>query len=224
MKNFKGILVVGEKSIFAEFIEIVDIAIKANNIAKLMFKLGYDEKTLTENMHAVQTLEKQSDEIAFKLSEDITSGAISPNIIDTLIECTHVADNIIDLYYYLSRELCRMTKAKHNEFIIHQEAEWTDVFESMFGLADRSLSKLKQALKSSNIQEILELRKEIEELEEDGDEIKDSGFDNLYSLAPKLHYLQFFHYSELLHKCDDLLDSCEDFSDLLVSVVTSILK
>ncbi len=79
-------------------------------------------------------------------------------------------------------------------------------------------------MKSSNIQEILELRKEIEELEEEGDEIKDAGFDNLYGLAPKLHYLQFYHYSELLHKCDDLLDSCEDFSDLLVSAVTSILK
>ncbi len=143
LKNFKGILVVGEKSIFAEFGEIVDIAIKANNIAKLMFKLGYDNKTLTENMHAVQKLEKQSDEIAFKLSEDITSGAISPNIIDTLIECTHVADNIVDLFYYLSRELCRMTKAKPKEFSIHQEAEWAAVFESMFGLADRSLSKLK---------------------------------------------------------------------------------
>ena len=72
--------------------------------------------------------------------------------------------------------------------------------------------------------EILELRKEIETLEEQGDDVKDAGFDSLYAIAPKLHYLEFHHYSELLHKCDDLLDSCEDFADLIVSVVTSILK
>jgi len=43
-------------------------------------------------------------------------------------------------------------------------------------------------------------------------------------MTPNLHYLQFFHYSELMHKCDDVLDSCEDLSDLIVTVVTSILK
>ena len=62
-------------------------------------------------MRAVQLLEKKSDEIAFKISEDITSGAISPNIIDNLLECVHVADDIVDLYYYISRELNRMAKA-----------------------------------------------------------------------------------------------------------------
>lgn len=224
MKNFKGVLVVGEKAIFSELAEIVDVASKANKIIKLMFKLGYEEKTLVENMNAVQTLEKKSDEIAFRLSEDITSGAISPNAIDILIECSHKADDIIDLQYYLSRELCRMTKAKPNEFSIHQENEWSTTFENMLNLADQALMKLKLALASSNVQQILELRKQIEQLEEQGDEIKDSAFDKLYGIAPKLHYLQFYHNSELLHKCDDILDSCEDLSDLIVSAVTSILK
>ena len=68
------------------------------------------------------------------------------------------------------------------------------------------------------------MRKEIESIEEQGDDIKDQGFDRLYSITPKLHYLEFHHYQELLHKCDDILDSCEDFSDLIVSVVTAILK
>jgi uncharacterized protein Yka (UPF0111/DUF47 family) len=71
---------------------------------------------------------------------------------------------------------------------------------------------------------ILQTRKEIEDIEERGDDIKDQGFDRLYSIASKLNFLEFYHYQELLHKCDDILDSCEDFSDLIVSVVTSILK
>jgi uncharacterized protein Yka (UPF0111/DUF47 family) len=223
LKNFKGILVVGERNVFSQLAQIITIATEANALVYTMFKSDYKEQKLNEIMHSVQLLEKKSDEIAFKISEDITSGAISPNIIDNLLECVQTADDIVDLYYYLSRELNRMAKAYVAGYNL-EHADWDSVYENMLDLAEKSLFKLKQALASSNMAEILALRKEIEDLEEQGDEIKDQGFDRLYSIAPKLHYLQFSHYQELLHKCDDLLDSCEDFSDLIVSVVTSILK
>jgi len=223
LKNLKGILVVGEKNIFNELAQIVAVASEANPLVLSMFKVGYKDKVLTDIMHKVQLLEKKSDDIAFKISEDITSGAISPNIIDNLLNCVHVADDIVDVYYYISRELNRMAKAYSAGFEF-QEADWNSVYENMLSVAEKSLLKLKQALSSTSITEILALRKEIEALEEQGDDIKDHGFDRLYGLAPKLNYLQFYHYSELLHKTDDILDGCEDFADLIVSVVTSIVK
>jgi uncharacterized protein Yka (UPF0111/DUF47 family) len=223
LKSLRGIFVVGEKNIFIELTQIIAIATEANTLVLNMFKEDYKEKELTEAMHAMQSLEKKSDAIAFKISEDITSGAISPNIIDDLLKSVQVADDIVDLYYYLSRELDRMAKAYSAGFELHH-ADWDSVYENILALAEKSLLKLKQALSSSNVTEILGFRKEIEALEEQGDDIKDAGFDRLYSMTPRLHYVQFYHYSELLHKCDDILDSCEDFSDLIVSVVTSILK
>jgi hypothetical protein len=215
--------VVGEKAIFSELTQIIDIAAEANTLVTSMFRVNYKEKELSGLALAVRLLEKKSDEIAFKTSEDITCGAISPNIIDDLLECVQLADDIVDLYHYLSGELNRMAKAGSASLEIHR-TNWDSVFENILTLAEKSLSKLKHALYTPNIAEILELRKEIEALEEQGDDIKDAGFDSLYSVAPKLHYLEFYHYSELLHKCDDILDSCEDLSDLIVSVVTSILK
>lgn len=223
MKSLKGILVVGEKNIFSELTQIVAAAAEANSLLLGMFKMGYKDKGIKEVMHSVQLIEKKSDEIAFKISEDITSGAISPNIIDNLLESVQVADDIVDVYYYLSREMNRMSKSYSAGFEL-QEADWDSVYENMLDLAEKALIKLNQALSTSNVAEILQLRKEIEALEEQADEIKDQGFDRLYSIAPKLHYLQFAHYQELLHKCDDILDSCEDFADLIVSVVTSIIK
>jgi uncharacterized protein Yka (UPF0111/DUF47 family) len=223
LKNFKGILVVGERTVFSQLTQIITIATEANALVYTMFKSDYKEKKLNEIMLEVQLLEKKSDEIAFKISEDITSGAISPNVIDNLLECVQTADDIVDLYYYLSRELNRMAKAYVAGYDL-EHADWDSVYENILDLAEKSLSKLKRVLASSNLAEILALRKDIEDLEEQGDDIKDQGFDRLYNIAPKLHYLQFFHYQELLHKCDDVLDSCEDFSDLIVSVVTSILK
>lgn len=224
MKSLKSILVIGEKNVFSELTQIIDIAAEANAILKIMFQKGYDEPALTQNMHAIRALEKKSDDITFKLAEDITGGAISPNIIDNLIECTHVADNIVDLYYYLSRELNRMCKSNLTHCNYHREAEWVALYEQLLAIADQCFIKLKQALTTGNVKEILQIRKEIETLEEQGDDIKDAGFDNLYTNASKMHFLEFYHYSEVLHKCDDILDSCEDLSDLLVSVVTSILK
>lgn len=223
MKSVKGIFVVGERNIFGELSQIIAIASKANPIVISMFKMDYKGEKVTEAVHEIKLLEKESDEIAFRISESITSGAISPNVIDDLLECVKVADNIVDLYYYLSREIVRMAKVYLAGFET-KHSDWDTVYENILALAEKSLVKLSQALSASNATEILELRKEIEALEEQGDEIKDAGFDELYSMTPRLHYLQFYHYLELLHKCDDILDSCEDLSDLIVSVVTSILK
>lgn len=214
----------GEKNIFNELSQILSIAAQTNTIVKAMFKNSSNRQMLTESMHAVRTLEKKSDEIAFTLNEEITAGAVSPNIIDDLIECVHLADNIVDLFFYLSRELSRMSKADTTTFAVRQESEWLQFYEDMLTLADQSLIKLQQMLSTSSVPQILQLRKEIEVLEEQGDDIKDAGFDKLYSMASKLHFLQFYHYSEMLHKSDDILDNCEDLSDVLVSIVTSILK
>lgn len=223
LKSIKDIFVVGEKNIFCELIQIISVAQDSNDLTSKMLKLDYRQKELTQVLHEVKALEKKSDEIAFKITEDITSGAISPNVIDSLLECVQLADDIVDTYYFICREIDRMAIAYQSGIETHH-TDWDSIYENMFALAQESLLKLKQALSIPNISEILKLRKEIEALEEEGDEIKDLGFDRLYSVAPKLHFLEFYHYQELLHKCDDILDSCEDLSDLIVAVVTSILK
>ena len=87
-----------------------------------------------------------------------------------------------------------MSKAYAAGFnLIH--ADWDSVYENMLALAQQSLSKLSQALNSSSVPEILQLRKDVETLEEQGDDVKDMGFDRLYSIVSTMQYLQFSHYS-----------------------------
>ena len=150
MKSLKGILVVGEKNIFIELTQIIAIASEANTLVSSMFNVDFKEKEVTEAMHAMQLLEKKSDDIAFKISEDITSGAISPNIIDDLLKSVQVADDIVDLYYYLSRELDRMSKVYSAGFEMKHEG-WDSVYVNILALAETSLLKLKQVLSSSNV-------------------------------------------------------------------------
>jgi hypothetical protein len=224
MKSIRSIFLVGEKNIFGELAQIIAIAEEANAALSETLSEDQDEATLDRSLQAIRLLEKKTDDIAFKVSEDITTGAVSPNTLDNLLESVHIADNIVDIYYYQSRELCRMYRAKFPYSEALEEKEWFSLFKGMLDLADKALSRVKQILSISDLTEILELRKEIEALEEQGDDIKDKGFDWLYNNARSMHYLQFYHYSELLHKFDDILDSCEDLSDLLLSIITSILK
>jgi len=224
MKSFKRALVVGEENIFGELSQIIVIAEEANTKLNNMLSNCKNEKCLDQGMQAIRVLENKSDGIAFKVNEDITTGAVSPNILEHLLECVHVADDIVDTYFYQARELSRMYKAKFPYSEDIQDAEWIAIFQSMLELAEKALVKVKQTLLVSDMSDILRLRKEIEALEGQGDEIKDKGFDHLYHEAPHMHYLQFYHYSELLHKFDDILDGCEDLSDLVLSIITSILK
>jgi uncharacterized protein Yka (UPF0111/DUF47 family) len=224
VKSFKRALVVGEKNIFGELSQIIVIAAEANRNLVSMLDDCKNEKNLDAGMQAIKVLENKSDTIAFKVNEDITAGAVSPNILENLLECVHVADDIVDTYYYQSRELSRMHKAKFPYSEELEDSQWIAIFKSLLELADQALVKVQQILANSDLSEILRLRKEIEALEQQGDEIKDRGFDVLYREAPHMHYLQFYHYSELLHKFDDILDGCEDLSDLILSTITSILK
>jgi len=224
LKEFKGILLIGEKSIFNELYRIITIAAQANEILKVMYQNASNVQLLHDKMRDIRTLEKKSDEIAFNLIEDITSGAVSPNIIDGLIESVRSADNILDVIFYLSRELARMSKVDTSNLSLQQLNEWTEIYTKILQLVDQALIRLRTMLSTSEVSNILQLRKEIESLEEEGDDIKDAAFDKLYYLAKELHFLQFSHYSEMLHKCDDLLDNSEDLADIIVSIITSILK
>lgn len=224
LRHIKRGLVVGEKNIFHELSEILDLAGEANVIMTQMLLERYKGKSLTEAMRAIRLLEKKSDDTAFKVSQDITSGAVSPNVLDDLLESVQHADTILDTYYNLSRELDRMAKAEFADEEVNYKTDWAPIFEKMLSLAGKAIIEVKRLLATSSLTEMIEVRKQIEALEEQGDDVKDAGFDKLYANAPEMHYLRFFHYSELLHKLDDILDACEDLSDIIVSIVNSILK
>jgi len=223
VNRIEGILVVGEKKVFSELAQIVEIALEANTVLTRMFKMGYNESPLIEGLHSVQDLHKRAVDAAFRCGEDITGGAVSPNVIDSLLRFTQQAADIVHTNLHISRELARMAKAYSAGLEMHH-AGWDSVFENMLGSVEECLLKLKQALSTSDVSEIMQSREEVQALEEQGDDIKDQGFDRLYGIAPELNYLEFYHYQRVLHFCEDSLNGCENCSSLLVSVVTSILK
>ncbi|MBX8635588.1 MAG: DUF47 family protein [Thermoplasmata archaeon] len=223
LRDIKGLMVIGEKKVFGEIAEIISISRKADAIMTSMLTEGNGKDRQSEN-EDIRLLEKKSDDLSFSIKAEVTNGAISSNIIDNLLECVEMADSIMDDFYYISREMNRLRSTKFGS----KGSDWLRPFNSMIlsmlKLADNAMEALISMLMSGNLSEMKNMRKRIEELEEQGDNIKDTAFDMLYGLAADMHYLQFNHVSDMVHKMDDILDGCEDVSDLVLAVATSISK
>lgn len=197
------------------------IARNANEILIRMLQSGLQFESLIVESQNMRALEKQSDEIAFGIKRAITNGAVSPIILDNLLACVDVADSVVDDYYYLAREITRIARVESTEI---RTSPLNSAFLTMLDLAAKSFATVEELLAEKDIDKVMRQRQEIERLEERGDEIKDDAFDQLYAVSPRMHYIDFTHYSEILHKLDDILDYCEDLSDLIVAITTSISR
>jgi len=221
LSEIKGIFEIGERKTFLELSEIIEIGRKANSIVIEMIKDGTSLIAATQD---IRLLEKQSDQLSLHIKENILVAAVNPLLLDNILECVDLADSIVDNYHFVSKELNRIAKVKFSEDFVARGPDLRTPLQKMLDLADQAMVIILRILKATNMSKTAELRANIELVEEEGDNLKDNSFDLLYASAPNMHYLQFIHFSEILHKFDDILDSCEDLADSLVSVMAFISK
>ncbi|MEM3241290.1 MAG: DUF47 family protein [Candidatus Micrarchaeaceae archaeon] len=208
MQFLKGFFQGGEESILRRYNTIIDLALKANKEVALVQR--------TKDISKVRAIEKNSDEVVFTISSMITTGGIAPNLIDNLLQLADLEDSIVDSIYNLARELIRYSIKETRARSVLEES-----FSKMNGFAAQALTLLHKMQESDSIGEIKEIRHSIEHIEEAGDEIKDSLFDFAY--GSKINFKTFYHIFEVAHLLDDVLDNCEDSSDMYLTIITSVL-
>ena len=211
-------LVAGEEGVFDRLKALADMARKETPLATKLFEERLSDVSVLEGMRA---FEKDSDDLTFKLSEDIMNGAINPAVLRDLLHVTDLMDGVFDDYYFLAREVNR-TVASRIELPLLDKM--TKTFVSMVNLADRQLETLGQLLEAHSMEEVRSFRNEIEKLEEEGDELKDSAFDDMYDNRTLFDYFSFQHYTEILRKLDDIEDGVEDMSDLILAIANTISR
>ena len=211
-------LVAGEKGVFERLKGFADMARQETPLATKLFQERQTDSGVLEGMRA---LEKQSDDITFKLSEDIMNGAINPAVLRDLLHVTDLTDTVFDDYYFIAREVNR-TVASGIELPMLDKM--TKTFIGMVGLADRQLETLGKLLEANSMDEVRSFRQEIEKLEEEGDELKDSAFDDMYVNRKLFDFFSFQHYTQVLRKLDDIEDGVEDISDLVLAIANTISR
>ncbi len=218
------LVVGGERSVLEEMTEYIPLSKEASECIRTM--LSKREQDLKPENERVRALERQADEISMKIKHEITSGAISSNVMDNLIELVEKCDDLLDQSYYISREIKRMgprLKVQNDASRNAVDHAYT-VFANMIEIHLRALDHVRIAFTGRQIAEVQAARHEIEKLEEQVDEMKDNLIDSLYEMSQYVSYIVFLHLTELTHKIDDLLDDCEDIADLVQTVRLSVTK
>ena len=211
-------LVAGEEGVFERLKALSDMARKETPLAIKLFQERLSDVNVLEGM---RVLERESDEITFKLSEDIMNGAINPAVLRDLLHLTDQMDTIFDDYYFLAREVNRTVVAKIELPMLDK---MTGTFVSQVNLADKQLVALGKLLEAKTMDQVKSQRREIEGLEEEGDDLKDAGFDAMYENYKLFDYFSFQHYTEVLRKLDDIQDDMEDMSDLILAIANTISR
>ncbi|WP_237265179.1 MULTISPECIES: DUF47 family protein [unclassified Thermoplasma] len=217
----KKIISVGEKDIMSRLVDYTELAYKESDI---LIDMLSNRNSLVEKNEEIKEIEKVGDELDISIRQDVTKGAISPTLMNSMLQLVEKCDDIIDTGYFISREIKRMflDYAGGMEKCINLVTKTYSTFISMLEYNKASLKHLNQMLTASEDEKIRDERIAIEKLEEKVDELKDDTFDYIYRNADGLPYLVFSHLIDLTHKIDDMLDDCEDAADLIITITRSI--
>ena len=223
-KFLKKIMVVGEKSVLQQMTKYVDMASTSATLLKEMFSTEDGKKEQINER--IKQIEKDADELSMSMRQQITGGAISSNLMDDLITLVETCDDLLDKSYYISREIKRVHENAHKFDESSREVmrKGYVVFGRMADYTIEALKDVETVLASRDTKLLADARARIEVIEEKVDDLKDNLIDELYNSADTLPYIIFIHLTELVHKLDDLLDDCEDISDLVHTIDLSITR
>lgn len=220
----RRLMTLGERQALQDFLPYVGYASESSDL--LISMLDSRGKDLDSINEKIRGNEKKADDLTISIAGDVTQGAINGTLLGHLLNLTETFDDLLDRSLYISREIKRVDAvrdtfdANSEHLIVNCYSE----FSTMLRFNKEALSMLENILKANKMDEMRKIRREIEVLEEKVDDMKDSIIDRMYREWNKVNYLVFNHLTGLVHKIDDMMDDCEDISDLVLTIVSSIAK
>lgn len=199
-----------EKRIMDRGVAIIEKAVAENKLLVNIIN-GYND------LPKAREIKSLSDKEVFEISNSITSGGIAPNLIDDMLRFVRKEDDIVDAIFNLCRAVGRYNSS--NDVIKKYVKEnLTQISE----LTSSALKLLHEMHKAETIANARIIRLKIEEIEQKGDDIKDAMLDYSYK-SKDVDFRSFYYLQDIAHRADDVLDACEDSSDMIMSIMRSIL-
>jgi uncharacterized protein Yka (UPF0111/DUF47 family) len=224
IRRVKGFFVPGEKD---AFMRIQELAGHAEEALQLMVKIlsspGNGLKDIESYTERINVLEKEGDKITQSFEEMLGRGSMTASLDYDFGRLADNVDSILDRAHGLSRQIRRVTRRplrEAKEFDSDIRKEQISLIE--IGLAQLRLFRKLLSVAGSDRDEAVNLAHQIESLEEQGDDVKDSMIDEIYGSWEKLDFASFHNYLETTIEADDILDLCEDASDLVMAITKAL--
>jgi len=216
----------GEEEAFTRIGELAGLGEEALTLLVKILSAPRNGNGLTEVSFCtekISALEKDGDLLTQALEEKLGRGSISALLMNEFDRLLDSVDNVLDGAHALSRQLRRVTKHPLREAREVEDGIRKGQVELIqIGLKQLRMLRELLGIAGKDITKALSLAQEIERLEETGDDVKDQMLDEIYGSWEKLDYASFHNYIETTIEADDILDECEDASDLVVTIMNSL--
>ncbi len=224
IRHLRGFFLPGEKEAFARISELARLGEEALDLlVKILSGTHNGLAEVEEYTNKISAMEKEGDRITQSVEESLGRGSISASLAADFERLVESVDSVLDRAHSLSRQLRRVTKrplrqAREIDASIRKDQV------RLVEIGRHQLKILRELLDvaGTNKTKALEMAKEIEKLEEQGDDIKDAMLDEIYGSTEKLDYASFHNYIQTTIEADDILDLCEDASDLVIAVMKAL--
>ncbi len=224
IRRVKKLFQPGEKEAFSR---IEEMARLGEESLELLVKILSGTKNGLAEVESytarISALEKEGDRITQSLEESLGRGSITASLSNDFERLVDSVDSILDRAHSLSRQLRRVTKRPLRE-AKEFDASLREEQVRLIQIGQFQVQLLRKLLGTAGSDRVaaISLAREIENLEEQGDDVKDSMLDEIYGSWEKLDFASFNNYIQTTIEADDILDLCEDASDLVVAVMKAL--
>lgn len=224
LRRVKGFFQLGERDAFTRIDELASLGEESLHLLiKILTDSPNGLSDIETRTNQISVLEKQGDKIVQSLEETFGRGSISAILMREFERLADSVDGVLDRAHAMSRQIRRVTKRPLREtkqfdaMIRKQQVSLIEI-----GLAQLQLLRKLFSVAGSDMNKSLESAKQIELLEEQGDDVKDNMLDEIYGSWEILDYASFHNYLETTIEADDILDHCEDASDLVIAILKGL--
>lgn len=224
LKRVKGFFVPGEKDAFSKIQELAALGEEALELLiKILASPSNGLKDIETHTERINFLEKEGDKMTQGIEEMLSRGSITASLDYDFGKLADNVDSVLDRAHGLSRQLRRVTRRPLREA---KEFD-SDIRKEQISLIEIGLAQLRDFRKlldiaGSDRTRAMELAREIERMEEQGDDVKDAMLDEIYGSWEKLDYASFHNYLETTIEADDILDLLEDASDMVMAIMKAL--
>jgi uncharacterized protein Yka (UPF0111/DUF47 family) len=222
--RIRAFFIPGEKEAFERISQLARLGEDALDLlVKILSDSSHDLDKIETDTDRISALEKEGDRITQSLEEEIGKGSISASLSNDFGRLVDCVDSVLDRAHSLSRQLRRIAKIP-----VHEAEEFHTAFRKeqvkLIQIGKQEVWLLRELLEAagSNRPKALAMAHEIELLEEKGDDVKDAMLDQVYGSWEQLDYASFHNYIQTTLEADDILDLCEDASDLVIAVTKAL--
>ncbi len=173
---------------------------------------------LEETYKRVNVLETKADMIRREISELLVRGVLFAHLKEDFLNLVEKIDNMADWAKDATRILVE-TKPQfdllHTMFTLREMRDYINLCAN----SSSSLLEAIRTLKTSNIQRVIDIVHRIEDLEEKGDELKSSLIKFLIKESERYRVIDVIQMKEFILMLDNILDSAEDASDIILLMI-----